>query len=159
MKRILWIIFALLITTQGISQTFTPPAYADVDYNHRNYVNQVFGALEPNRVTTGLLMDYAVDFTEPKIYNGIVLHDSTLMEQGIYSELYKTLFTSRFNGSVAGMRHPAIHDSLCFKARQREVVTLSGLMFKYNSIQLNANTTGKMQVVNGQLKDVYANGA
>ena len=79
------------------AQTFTPPAFADVDNNFRTYVNQVFGALESNRVTTGLLADYGFDFTDPKIYNGSVLVDSTLMEQGIYSELYKTIFTRRIN--------------------------------------------------------------
>ncbi len=84
--------FALLLTLQTFSQTFTPPSYAEIDTNHRNYVNNLFGALENNRVPTGLLLDYAFDFTEPKIYNGTVLHDSTCMEPGIFSELYKTIF-------------------------------------------------------------------
>jgi hypothetical protein len=53
--------------------------------------------VKSNRVTTGLLADYGFDFTNPKIYNGSVLVDSTLMEQGIYSDLYKTIFTSGFN--------------------------------------------------------------
>lgn len=32
----------------------------------------VNGLLEANRMPTGLLLDYAFDFTEPKIFNGIV---------------------------------------------------------------------------------------
>ena len=158
MKKILLFTLVLLCSTGLFAQTYTPPAFAEVDNNYRNYVNQVFGALEPNRVPTGLLADYGFDFTDPKIYNGIVLADSTLMEQGIYSELYKTIFTSRFNNNIIGMRHPGIHDSLCYIARQKEVITLSGLLFKYNAVDPDAQTTGSMQTINGQLQDVYTNG-
>jgi hypothetical protein len=158
MKKLLTIASLLILSIQGLSQTYTPPAYAEVDNNHRNYVNQLFGALEANRVPTGLLMDYAFDFTEPKIYNGVVLHDSTLIEPGIFSELYSTIFTSKFNSNAGTLRHPSIHDSLYYIARQKEVITLSGLLFKYNAIQPDANTAGKMQVVNGQLKDKYTGG-
>jgi hypothetical protein len=38
------------------------------------------------------------------------------------------------------------------------VITLSGLLFKYNAIDPNAQATGKMQTINGQLKDVYKKG-
>lgn len=102
-----------------------------------------------------MLADYDFDFNDPKIYNGSVLVDSTLMEQGTYSELYKTIFTSKFNNNAGTLSHPSIHDSLCFIARQKEVITLSGLLFKYNAIDPNAQANGKMQTVNGQLNDKY----
>jgi hypothetical protein len=157
MKQFL-ILLLIICSGATFAQSYTPPSYADVDNNHRNYVNQVFGALEANRVPTGLLVDYGFEFTNPKIYNGFVLVDSTLMEQGIYSELYKTIFTSKFNSNSGTLRHPSIHDSLCYIARQKEVITLSGLLFKYNAIDPNAQANGKMQTVNGQLKDRYVNG-
>ena len=138
MKKILTLVLSFFAIAKIYAQSFTPPSYADVDSNYRTYVNNVFGALEANRVTTGLLLDYGFDFTDPKIYNGSVLVDSTLMEQGIYVELYKTLYTSRFNTILQSMRHPSVHDSLCYIARQREVITLSGLLFKYNAIDPNA---------------------
>ncbi|MBA3675302.1 MAG: hypothetical protein H0W75_10190 [Chitinophagaceae bacterium] len=139
MKKIFHLLLLLLTIYTAKSQTYTPPAFADIDNNYRTYVNNLFGQLETNRVSTGLLMDYAFDFTDPKIYNGTVLHDSTLMEQGIYSELYKTIFTSRFNNNSSGMRHPSIHDSLCYITRQKEVITLSGLLFKYNAFNPNVH--------------------
>ena len=138
MKKVFQFIFLLCAITYAKAQSFAPPSFAEIDNNYRNYVNNVFGALESNRVPTGLLVDYGFDFTEPKIYNGSVLVDSTLMEQGIYSELYKTIFTSKFNDNVGTLRHPSIHDSLCYIARQKEVITLSGLLFKYNAIDPNA---------------------
>jgi hypothetical protein len=158
MKKIFQLLLLLFAISTTKAQSFTPPAFADVDNSYRTYVNQVFGALEPNRVPTGLLADCGFDFTDPKIYNGSVLADSTLMEQGIYSELYKTIFTSKFNSNAGSLRHPSIHDSLCYIARQREVITLSGLLFKYNAIDPNAQANGKMETVNGQLKDKYING-
>ena len=148
----------MIITSVTVAQSFTPPSYADIDVNYRNYVNQVFGALETNRVPTGLLLDYAFDFSDPKIYNGTLLEDSTLMEPALYSDLYKTIYTSRVNTTVSGMRHPNLQDSLCYIARQKEVITISGLLFKYNAIDPNAQSNGKMQTVNGQLKDVYTGG-
>lgn len=158
MKKIFQLIFFFCTIGTVKAQTFIPPSFAEIDNNHRNYVNNVFGALEKNRVPTGLLVDYGFDFTDPQIYNGSVLVDSTLMEQGIYSDLYKTIFTSRFNTNANNLVHPSIYDSLCYIARQREVITLSGLFFKYNAIDPNAQANGKMQTVNGQLKDKYVNG-
>ena len=112
MKKIFQLILLFSLFSTAKAQTFTPPSFADVDNNYRTYVNQVFGALESNRITTGLLVDYGFDFTDPKIYNGSVMVDSTLMEQGIYSELYKTIFTSKFNNNAGTLRHPSVHDSL-----------------------------------------------
>ena len=73
MKKILQTLLVVLCSLQVFAQTITPPAYADIDSNHRTYVNQVFGLLEPNRVSTGLLVDHGFDFTDPKIYNGSVI--------------------------------------------------------------------------------------
>lgn len=50
--------------------------FNDVNSNYRTYANNVFGLLEANRVPTGLLLDYAFDFTEPKTFNGITLHNN-----------------------------------------------------------------------------------
>lgn len=77
MKKIFQLTLLLCAMSTAKAQTFTPPAFADIDNNYRTYVNQLFGALESNRVTTGLLVDYGFDFTNPKIYNGSVLVDST----------------------------------------------------------------------------------
>ena len=158
MKRIYLFLLLLLCNQFLLAQSYIPPPFADIDNNYRNHANNVFGALEANRVPTGFLVDYGFDFTEPKIYNGQVLVDSTLMEQGLYSELYKTIFTSRFNNNTGQLRHPSIHDSLCYIARSKEVITLSGLFFKFNAIDPNAQANGKMQTINGQLRDVYVNG-
>lgn len=167
MKNLLPAIIGLFLSFQCFAQftpfsgggdtSFTLPAYADVNSNYRTYANNVFGLLEASRVPTGLLLDYGFDFTEPKTFNGVTLQDSTLVEPGIFSELYKTIFTSRFNGT-ASLRHPHVHDSLFYIARQKQVITLSGLLFKYNAIDPNAQSNGKMDVVNGQLKDKYVGG-
>jgi hypothetical protein len=159
MRILLSALVLLFFACTTYSQTVNPPSYAVVNHNYRSYVNTVFGALEPGRVPTGLLLDYAFDFTDPKIYNGSNnMADSTLMEPGRYSELYKTLYTSRFNTIAASMRHPTVHDSLCYIARQKNVITLNGLLYAYNAIDPNAQANGTLQTINGQLKDRYVNG-
>lgn len=74
MKKLLPVIASILMSVKCLAQftplsgggdtTFTLPAYADVNSNYRTYANNVFGLLEANRVPTGLLLDYALDFTE-----------------------------------------------------------------------------------------------
>jgi len=55
MKKLYFLALVLLLHNIAISQTYTPPTYADVDTTFNNHVNNVFGVLEPNRVSTGLL--------------------------------------------------------------------------------------------------------
>ena len=66
MKKIFQLLTLLIIAYTSTAQTYIPPAFAEVDNNYRTYVNNVFGALEANRVPTGLLSDYGFDFTDPK---------------------------------------------------------------------------------------------
>lgn len=157
MKKQLFTALLLAWVFFGHSQAFTPPAYAEINDSYRNHVNNVFGILEYNRVSTGLLVDYGINYADPKTYNGTILHDSTLIENGVFSNLYLTLFSSRFNNNIT-MPHPSIQDSLFDVARQEEIITLSGLLFRYNAIDPNANTNNTLDVVNGQLKDKYVNG-
>jgi hypothetical protein len=67
MKKIFQLLLFLCVISTTKAQTFAPPSFADVDNNYRTYVNQVFGALESNRITTGVLVDYGFDFTDPKV--------------------------------------------------------------------------------------------
>ena len=68
MKQIFQLMLLLSAISSSKAHTSTPPSFADVDNNYRTHVNQVFGALESNRVTTGILADYGFDFTDPKIW-------------------------------------------------------------------------------------------
>ena len=76
MKKLLLTVFVLFTLYCANAQTFTPPPYADINTNYQTYVNNVFGLLDPNRVSTGLLLDYGFEFISPKFYNGVVLHNS-----------------------------------------------------------------------------------
>jgi len=145
-------------TVGQATQAFPAPGYAEVDNNFRTQVGQVFGALETNRVNTGLLLDYAFELANPRNFDGVRLEDSTLVSQGVYSDLYTTLYTSRFNSYSASMRHPSVHDSLCYTARQQGVITLSGLLFNYNAINPGARDNGTLETINNQFKDKYVNG-
>ena len=54
MKKIYLLCTNICISFFVLAQSYTPPSFAEVDTNYRRYVNQIFGTLEPNRVSTGL---------------------------------------------------------------------------------------------------------
>ena len=72
MKKLLLTASLLFSILLSFSQSFTPPPYADINTNYQTHINNVFGLLESNRVTTGLLLDYGFAFTNPKMYNGVI---------------------------------------------------------------------------------------
>lgn len=70
--------------------------------NYRAYANNVLRLLEANHAPTGLLLDYAFDFTEPKTFNDVTLRDSILVKLGAFSELYKTILPAGSKAPVCG---------------------------------------------------------
>ncbi len=61
MNKVIQTLLLVLAVTCAKAQTVAPPPFAEVDTNFRTYVNGVFGALESQRVPTGLLLDYGFD--------------------------------------------------------------------------------------------------
>ena len=49
MKKILILLMSFATVSNLSAQTVAPPAYADVNNDYRNYINNVFGTLEANR--------------------------------------------------------------------------------------------------------------
>ena len=94
-QTLLAIVYSLQLFAQNSSalvcQTVTPPAYADIDVNHRTYVNQVFGLLEQNRVSTGLLVDYGFDF---RTGYGFIRADDILDYFDFYIFFFMFLFSA-----------------------------------------------------------------
>lgn len=70
--------------------TFSSFAQDEINTEFINRMNYVFGSLEKNRVPTGLLLDYAMEFADLKSYNG-VLTDSNKTNAGLLRDIYATL--------------------------------------------------------------------
>ncbi len=69
-------------------------AQLEVDNNWKNIVNPIFQNLDKSRVSSGLLLDYAMEFTDVTAYNG-VLTDSTYIDMNVVGDIYKTVFMSK----------------------------------------------------------------
>lgn len=135
---------------------------------NRQYAEQahaIFGKLERDRIPYGLLDDYAFPFTDLKAYNG-TLTDSTKIDVNVYGEIYKTLHAARMTPQTG-------NDFMDFEELATKWATyrmnnntdendvtliLSGLYYKYASIDSNSIINGKLNVENNELHDVYVNG-
>lgn len=49
-------------------------AHLNVDNQWRNSINPIFNNLEKNRIDSGILLDYAMEFTDIPSYNGVLNH-------------------------------------------------------------------------------------
>jgi hypothetical protein len=118
-------------------------AQIHVDNNWKNAINPIFQNLDKTKISSGMLLDYAMEFTDVTAYNG-VLTDTTNINTNILGDIYKTLFMSKV---VADTIHTPLFDKYAYNwARERYNVTkdssgiyvLSGLLFDYQKFNENA---------------------
>lgn len=64
-----------------------------VNNNWKNLINPTFQNLDKSKVQSGMLLDYAMEFTDVTAYN-CVLTDITYVDANILGDLDKTLFIS-----------------------------------------------------------------
>ena len=65
-----------------------------VDNNWKNAINPTFQNLDKTKIQSGMLLDYAMEFTDVTAYNG-VLTDTTYVNANVLGDIYKTLFMSK----------------------------------------------------------------
>lgn len=69
----------------------------------RQDLNSIFQGLNKYRVPTGLLLDYAIEYTDIRPYNGKDMSDSTIVDRHIFTNILRTLQSSvvndRFNNT------------------------------------------------------------
>lgn len=94
----------LLYLTLLIPITFY--AQINVDNQWKNAINPIFQNLDKSKIQSGLLLDYAMEFTNVEAYNGVVT-DSTYINANVVGDIYKTLFMSKV---VADTTHTPLFD-------------------------------------------------
>ena len=65
-----------------------------MDNQWKNSINPIFENLDKTKVQSGMLLDYAMEFTDVTAYNG-VLTDTTYINANVLGDIYKTLFMSK----------------------------------------------------------------
>ena len=75
-------------------------AQLNVDNQWKNSINPIFNDLEKNRIQSGILLDYAMEFTDVPSFNG-TLTDSTYVDANVMGNIYIT-----FNYAFAKVKYP-----------------------------------------------------
>lgn len=111
-------------------------AQINVNNDWKNSINATFQNLDKTKISSGMLLDYAMEFTDVTAYNG-ALTDSTYIDINVMGDIYKTLFMSKV---VADTIQTPLYDKYAYnwaKARfeatkdSTSVYVLLGLLYEY----------------------------
>lgn len=132
-------------------------AQQDINTSFANQMTTIFSPLNKTNVPHGILLDYGMEFTNVPAFNG-TLTDSTFTNSTSLKQIYNTLLASRVLDVSTGFVKPQDFDTRLKNNRETNIVTLSGLYFKYAQFVDNATLNGKLTYSNGQFFDKYTNG-
>ncbi|CAM1334567.1 hypothetical protein [Tenacibaculum aestuariivivum] len=155
-KKVLLFLSVVLFNSMLNAQT-------EVNNNWKNQINSVFQGLNKNRIPHKVLLDYAMEFTNVPAYNG-TLTDSTYVDASVLGNIYKTLFMGKVTTST--QYFPKLEDIASNWVTQRQkynqteksTIVLTGLYYKYATLNPNALSTNKITVSNNKYYDRYING-
>jgi hypothetical protein len=110
----------------------------NIDNQWRNSINPIFDNLEKNRIQSGILLDYAMEFTDVPTYDG-TLNEDNYVDLNVYGNIYKTLFMGKV---VADTLNTPLYNKFAYNLA-REVynenldtpnhIILSGLAYEYQN--------------------------
>lgn len=87
MKKITLLLFIALVSASCFAQVQKNTSW-------KNHVNSTFQGMDKARVPHGILLDFAMEFTDLTAYNG-TLTDSTAIDMTVLGNIYKTLYMGR----------------------------------------------------------------
>src|SRR5690554_4493184 len=160
MKKITLLLF-IGIASLSFSQQVANPVES-----WSSKIKPIFQGLNKSRIPNGILLDYAMEFTDVSIYNGNAsqLSTNTTIDVNVFSNIYKTIFTGRTTtDTLAFPRFRNIANNWASQRRNRnqldqKFIVLAGLYYKYAKIGPNALTQNKITVANNKYYDKYING-
>ncbi|MGH2643348.1 MAG: esterase/lipase family protein, partial [Chitinophagaceae bacterium] len=118
----------------------------------------IFQYLEKNRITTGMLQDYGIDFIDIENYDGLQLSDTNQVTSLKWQDLYESLYTYQINTNALLTLSPDSVNSLVFNDQQNGYTPLSLLMIQYDKFRDDAATNNLITISNDQFYDRYVNG-
>lgn len=132
-------------------------AQQEVNTSFGTQMETTFENLDMDRVPHGLLRDFAMEFTALDAFNGTV-SDSSYVHPGTLKQIYKTLLFSRVNTNSPGFVQYDDFQDNWQGAREKGMITLSGLFFRYSKFLDDAHPD-KITVNNNKIYDKYVSGA
>ncbi|MBE6219195.1 MAG: hypothetical protein E7126_03985 [Rikenellaceae bacterium] len=147
-------IVVCVITILSIGGAF---AQNDGEEVMRDELDRIFRGLNKNMVPTGLLLDYAIEYTDVRAYNGKSLTDSTLVDRHTFTNILRTLRSSVVNNQTNPIPYD-IWGDVERPINRGGKVTLISTLFKYNSIKENALQDNLISYRNGTVYDNFKDG-
>ncbi len=122
--------------------------------DYYNRMDHVFGAIEPSKVTTGLLKEFGVRHNEVELFNGTISTDN-LVDEIQWQSLYSSLYSMRV-GTTTTMTDPAtMFTNLAGQqAASPDIVLLVAQYYSYEQYKSNAYTNGDVTITNDRIYDV-----
>lgn len=135
----------------------TSNAQQEISTTYATQANAMFSPLNKTFIPHGILLDFGMEFTNVKAYNGI-LTDSTVVNAPALKNIYNTLFASRIVNTTTGFINPNNYENNWNTNRTTGIITVSGLYFKYASFVDNAINLNKVNFANNQFSDKFIGG-
>lgn len=131
-------------------------AKAQVEKSHAfaDTINYIFEHVDKAKVPHGLLLDTAMEFTNLAAFEG-TLTDSNYVQLTSYKAIYNTLLMAQVNGN--SMYNPTEFRDRWNAKRKTNLVTISGICYKYSKLSDDALVNNKIILKDGQLSDSYIN--
>lgn len=131
-------------------------AQQEISRAYATEASAMFAPLNKTLVPHGILLDFGMEFTNLKAFNG-TLTDSTIVNAMALKDIYNTLISSRIINTTTGFVNPNSYESNWNRERTAGVISVSGLYFKYASLINDAINLNKINFVNNQFSDKYIN--
>jgi|GEM_PF-617942 len=137
--------------------------YREIDREWATKINAVFENLDFSKVPYGILLDYAMEFTDVTAYNG-TLTDSTAVNSSVFSNIYKTLVMGRVTtDTIYFPRMETIaHNWMTYRKDlnqnlidENPVLVLSGLYYNYSKLDEKALEQNRIKVEGEKIYDSY----
>jgi hypothetical protein len=120
-------------------------------------IDNIFQHLDKNRVPHGILTDYGLEYVDLTAYGSSLNSDNYTNRATIHESFY-TLISSRIRQVNTGFMQPHDFEKNWNNHRSKGKITLGGLFFKYSKFLDNAYTSGKVNISNNKLYDVFNRG-
>lgn len=122
--------------------------------DYYNRMDHVFGAIDPAKVTTGLLKEFGVRHNELELFNGTISADN-FVDESQWQSLYSSLYSMRI-GTTATLTDPeTVFSNLAGQqAANPDIVLLTAQFYPYQQYKSNAYTNGDVTVINDRINDV-----
>lgn len=146
MKKLTFYVLTFFFYLNTYAQD-TPNEFAD---RH----NFIFQHINRTEATTGILLDYGIEFQNMANFNGTSLLDSNYVSISDWRSIYASLLISRYNTSITFTSPVTLNNRIATYIGETLPMPFVVLHYNYNTLRDDALTAGLLTASNDQLYDV-----